>query len=236
MGWNPFKTVAAVLGNPTAALNIGSSIAEGAWSAKQAKRARDWELRASSTAHQREVADLRAAGLNPILSATGGPGATTPNAPMPETPRISQTALQASRLSQELENLKAQEKNTVADTTKKNAETVESQHRTDLLNQQIEAQGPANLLAPTRLSDKLDAEISEIKQRAASGAQSTARGRLDYERLVRDHVLHIATLDSEQGQIAWLEKLTNDPNRGDIMKIIGAVAPQLLPLLNRRKR
>lgn len=46
------------------------------FNASEAAKNRDWQAYMSNTAHQREVKDLQAAGLNPVLSAMNGNGAS----------------------------------------------------------------------------------------------------------------------------------------------------------------
>ena len=58
------------------------------WSANQAQINRDWMTKMSNTQHQRQVTDLKAAGLNPILSANSGAG-------VPSSPSAAGTAASA---------------------------------------------------------------------------------------------------------------------------------------------
>lgn len=79
--------------NETAGFNAAQSEYARQYSAEQAALDRQWQEHMSSTAHQREIADLRAAGLNPILSATGGNGAAMGAGAMGQTMQASTGAV-----------------------------------------------------------------------------------------------------------------------------------------------
>lgn len=90
---------------------IGSALS-GAFSAKSAQRSINAQERSLKNKHQWEVADLKAAGLNPILSAHGsGGGISGAQASIPD---LGNSARQALRLDAEIELLNAQTRGTTA--------------------------------------------------------------------------------------------------------------------------
>lgn len=131
-------------------INNALSISAAQRNQRYAREQMNWQKEMSDTAHQREIADLRAAGLNPILTATGGSGASTPAGQSGSIAQAQAEGFDASSAKDLLKYFDSQKDNVKADTEVKKEqkktekavqkkvkqETLESASRTGLNNNQ----------------------------------------------------------------------------------------------------
>jgi len=160
-----------------------------------------WSARRADTAHQREVKDLLAAGLNPALSATGGRGSEV--GPMQNPMEGVSSALGVQRQKAEIQLIRAQTKATLSQSAESMTRVGQITTKTPVEVDQIIANtGLAN--ANREQLEKLrDATLERIKAEVtslvASAKRTDALAALDKLDITRAE--NIAKFEARMGEM-----------------------------------
>lgn len=155
------------------------------WNSAEAAKNRRFQERMSSTAHQREVADLRAAGINPMLSKMGG-GASSPSgdrAQIEDLGRGVGAALQIQLLKKQAGLLDAQTDREVATTQGIQVANQEAHSGMEFRLQSVRNAADLSALTLEERRRLLPFAVkraqAELKSLASSAEAQRARGVLD---------------------------------------------------------
>lgn len=173
--------------------SIAGSLVSSALSSREAKKNREWQEAFYQHRHQWEVADLKAAGLNPILSAMNSASAV-PSGAMASTPDLGASLSQGMTTAQQ----KRYQDSLIKMQQAESQSRIELNKSNEQKNIAEAAQASANVGLISKNTLKADREMDFLMAQTTLAGATTAKEKKYVESLVKDMEFRSAQIDTER--------------------------------------